>query len=432
MELFKRWNKKKKKSVKYPELNPNKIIFPDSLTLDDIKNILGRKWSSVIESLQPLFKFIDKNMYTSVVNISQTASPLVSAYKGQSHVNRAIKKLKDIQVLKVVCQQFKNNEYGMTYTVNDNNLYLLYAKEDIINNYTTSIPHSNITLQDMKEKDKMRIRLGNVSLSDDLNDFTINTELANKYPQILDYQWIVRELNSVCLEKDLGDYVIKFEPTITRSKNGKVKKIGIRATSPFMSRKSRKKHPELPWYFKCREDYLDEDLGTGWTEYDVKGSVPRIAHLIQTGEWLDANEDPYKIMFEPICTEGWSNEWREVFKDWFMRVYFGRSVQDIVRNAIWSEDYPEITNDNKEEITKGVIEMEQQINEFCGKHFRDTSIFLHESCIYLNVRWELLKRGLDVKQVYDGFYFKKGEQPKDMDDIIKNAALDYYRTYINK
>jgi hypothetical protein len=69
-----------------------------------------------------------------------------------------------------------------------------------------------------------------------------------------------------------------------------------------------------------------------------------------------------------------------------MRVYFGRSVQDIVRNAIWSEDYPEITNDNKEEITKGVIEMEQQINEFCGKHFRDTSIFLHESCIYLNVR----------------------------------------------
>jgi hypothetical protein len=174
--------------VKYPELNPNKIIFPDSLTLDDIKNILGRKWSSVIESLQPLFKFIDKNMYTGVVNISQTASPLVSAYKGQSNVNRAIRKLKDIQVLKVVCQQFKNNEYGMTYTVNDDNLYLLYAKEDIINNYTTSISHSNITLQDMKEKDKMRIRLGNVSLSDDLNDFTINTELANKYPQILDYQ----------------------------------------------------------------------------------------------------------------------------------------------------------------------------------------------------------------------------------------------------
>lgn len=40
--------------------------------------------------------------------------------------------------------------------------------------------------------------------------------------------------------------------------------------------------------------------------------------------------------------------------------------------------------------------------------FFDSEIFLHESCIYLNVYKDILKSGIRCSQVYDSFYFKAG------------------------
>lgn len=115
------------------------------------------------------------------------------------------------------------------------------------------------------------------------------------YPQLKHYQEIAEKLN---LKEEDDDYVIRFEPQIERNDKGMITNVSIRATSDFCSRKSREKHPNLPWHFKCREDYLDETLGPGWEEYDVKGSVPRIAHFLYTGEWLDADKDPYEEIFK--------------------------------------------------------------------------------------------------------------------------------------
>ena len=44
---------------------------------------------------------------------------------------------------------------------------------------------------------------------------------------------------------------------------------------------------------------------------------------------------------------------------------------------------------------------------------------------------ELLKRGIDVVQVYDGFYFKKGTMPADMDEIVQRSATKYYNIVRN-
>jgi hypothetical protein len=51
---------------------------------------------------------------------------------------------------------------------------------------------------------------------------------------------------------------------------------------------------------------------------------------------------------------------------------------------------------------------------------------IYTSIVYhCQVRNELFKRGIDVIQIYDGFYFKKGTLPPDMDEIIQRAASEY-------
>ena len=59
-------------------------------------------------------------------------------------------------------------------------------------------------------------------------------------------------------------------------------------------------------------------------------------------------------------------------------------------------------------------------------------IFIHESNIYLLVGEELMNRGIDFLQCYDGFYFRKGERPEDMAEIVKSKAEEYYRVYYSK
>ena len=78
---------------------------------------------------------------------------------------------------------------------------------------------------------------------------------------------------------------------------------------------------------------------------------------------------------------------------------------------------------------------QNSVFEYCGRdkaNRYDTSVFLHESCVYLEVRKILANRGIDVVQVYDGFYFKKGTCPKDMNRIIERACKTYYNKFIKK
>ena len=414
--------KKNKVLVHYPELNPNKLVFPEEVTLENIHQKLGRKYKSAINGLQPLLHFIKKNENNGIVSISQTAKPLVDAYKGQPNVKRAIDKLVDLGILRKTSNQFKNFNYGLIYTVNINTLNLIYNKSSYNISYSISYSEpeeyvdTNAHFGKIRKKDNMR----------DYSDTWVLRKMDEVYPQIKDYQYKVEKLNS---HEEDDFYLIRFNPKVTRDKNGHVKNVSIRATSDFCSVKSREKHPEFPWYIKCREDYLDEDLGIGWEEYDVKGSVPRIAHFLHTGEWLDENVDPYKEIFESHFFD-WDKDTRDICKDWFMRIYFGGTIKEIVRNAINCKDYPNLTSNKKEQLTKDITELKEAIDNYCGVA-DGNSIFLHESCIYIDVREELAKRKIDVKQVYDGFYFKHGEVPKDMGAIIKQCAISYLSTYSN-
>ena len=415
------FNKITKVEPKYPQLNPNKLIIPEDLSIEEINRRLGRKYKQVIDNLQPLIHFIKRHNSNGIISISQTAKPLIREYGAQSNVNRNIQKLIEVNILHKADYTFKNGEFGLIYTINLNNLNLIY--KEICNVLSISISDSvpeietdiNLHFGKIRKKDNMR----------DYSDTWVERKADEVYPQLKHYQEIAEYLN---LREEEDDYLITFKPKVERDKNGNIKNVSIRATSYFSNMKSREKHPNLPWYISCREDILDKDLGLGWEEYDVKGSVPRIAHFLHTGEWLDESVDPYKEIFEPHFF-AWDKSVRDKCKDWFMRIYFGGSVEQIVSKGIKSKLYPNMTSDKKEQITKDITELKQAVDDYCGLA-DGNSIFLHESCIYLGVREELAKRGIRVIQVYDGFYFKHGEVPEDMGKIIKDSAMYYYNTYI--
>ena len=43
-----------------------------------------------------------------------------------------------------------------------------------------------------------------------------------------------------------------------------------------------------------------------------------------------------------------------------------------------------------------------------------------------------MNRNIDFAQCYDGFYFRKGERPVDMAELVKSKAEEYYRVYYSK
>ena len=74
------------------------------------------------------------------------------------------------------------------------------------------------------------------------------------------------------------------------------------------------------------------------------------------------------------------------------------------------------------------------MTDIIGQPF-DSEIFLHESCIYMQLVDELFKLGFDVIQVYDGFYVRNRddvnqEQFNDIvNDLLDSITLNYIKSY---
>ena len=94
-----------------------------------------------------------------------------------------------------------------------------------------------------------------------------------------------------------------------------------------------------------------------------------------------------------------------------MRAYFDKpsTLGLHIRRAMnyAKEEYKEAIN-TEMMIYKKAVEIAE------GDHLYDNEIFFHESCIYMDVLYELLSRGFFVWQCYDAFYAKKNnvEQEK--------------------
>lgn len=270
--------------------------------------------------------------------------------------------------------------------------------------------------QQIKEKTMAKIQFGRVSKSvfDEYDEEMIKLGLFSKYPQLWYYTQIARNFIT-----DSDWFKYKFEPNI----DAKARKIGIRATTRFMSMPTRKNHPEIVDR-PLREDYLDSFYGKdNWVEYDIKGSVPRISRLTKLGIVEDLNHDPYADMYKQWFNEnddeGWTEDKRKMMKTIFMHLFFDRSVAEVIHHLNYVYD-----TDRFSSMKTELYELKELTDQYCGKN-DNTEVFLHESCIYMDVYKELLSRGIHCIQVYDAFYMAKEDLPSDIDNIVYGCMREY-------
>lgn len=291
-------------------------------------------------------------------------------------------------------------------------------------------------IQETIEKNKIKIesnqKQDNYTLpEDDTFDFAIKSKtsikertdieiisgLENHYFWKRDFDRIVKELNEKELLSDIER--IKFTWKIKRGKKGNVSKIGIRATNSAVSFKEHE-NENKDYHGTWRKDYLECVLGQDFEHYDVSSSVPNVAHLLETGEWIG------KRLYKNIYGDFWKitendKEKEILLKTMCLKFYFNPTSKSISKALFGNSDY------------RKTAECEKIINQILAnlKNLKiaevGSEIFLHESCIYLLVRKELANRGIKCCQVYDSFYFRKSEMPTDIANIVKECALKYYQ-----
>ena len=187
-------------------------------------------------------------------------------------------------------------------------------------------------------------------------------------------------------------------------------KVGIRATSQIVSLKEHE-NENLGYTGKWRRDYLRE-IGFDKDSFDVHGSIYQITHLLNTGDPITNDIDPYREMFGPM-----TDEERAAAKSMAMPLYFDRP------NCILNHMKDRIPETWKR--YGGKEGLQYVINDYCDKMFRytgkslDSEVFLHESLIYLDFVYALWKEhAIDCVQIYDGFYFSKKMNPKLLESVL--------------
>lgn len=264
--------------------------------------------------------------------------------------------------------------------------------------------------------------------------------LKHKYPALPYFMKKREELNTNLKLEAKGVFV----PNIKYSKSKQnIIGIGIRDTNWFCTLKDHdkkinviddkgeistieqinEKERQDPNYLKRRFKNQAKVL-MGWTDvcnYDVKSSVPRVDYLISYGVWLDEKIDMYKKVFD------YKNDLeRSIIKKIYLPMRFTKSFKKYVHN---NRQY--IYNNNVKNTLEDIWYNIKSISKYDADG--TSTVFFHESAIYMMVEEELQKRGIfSYIKKYDCFYFDKKDSYiiKEMPEIIKKCALEYYNTWI--
>ena len=128
---------------------------------------------------------------------------------------------------------------------------------------------------------------------------------------------------------------------------------------------------------------------------------------------------PYYIMFGKF-EDSWDTDIREMYKDIFMKCYFGKSTEKIINAFKYINGFFHF------DIEDSMDSLKDSVDKFCGRTF-DTAAFLYESCIYIDVYRKLLASGIRSCVVYDAFYLPKGTDSKSIDFEIQSCAEEFYK-----
>jgi hypothetical protein len=482
------------KNKKHSDIVINEAIKQEinslTITEEEVKNILGRKWKhnlALIGAFINTYQYLTSDKEIRPIIISTTGEFMVNLCGTSRNAAMLVEKMLQLKLLtkskqiievekleltedgEIISKRIEKKEIEYSYKRKLSTQYF-YSKR-IQNILKEIIVKEEIVIKQEREEsdsDCGRTKVEGFDNKDfipyiDRVKITSNTSipciaedmaslifpvLYNKYPQLHKFQQIAIDMN-----KNLNSVnKIKFKPDLKYDKSRKyVKKISIRATNPLVSAKKDKEHVKENFCGKFRDEVLQEQLGDIWSEFDVKSSIPRVAVLSNYGVWLDQDIDlyyeMYKEMYKLLQLETVSYEEykklgiREYFKDMFMRVAFDKSPAKMASNVkgVWNntEVRSRLTEEQFEEYNN---EMKRIAKEYFTAYLAaakkvlggnlDTELFLHESCIYLLVAKKIREMGIKLVQVYDGFYTDK--KVENIEKIVEDCALEYYSEFLQE
>ena len=190
-------------------------------------------------------------------------------------------------------------------------------------------------------------------------------------------------------------------------------------------------------YIATENDETRETDRTVWCQqnglkyrYDIKSAVPRISHLMSTGEWTDRDFDFYQEMAD----RSGLNLPREYMKSVHMRLRFGKSADKSFSEFCFSNSdlikakYPsgEAYERWLTVVKPAMFEDWKKLYNICeeleGKD-HSSSVFYFESYLELYVVWKLKQMGITAYNIYDEFFYDK---ECDIASIIAEAANYMY------
>lgn len=166
----------------------------------------------------------------------------------------------------------------------------------------------------------------------------------------------------------------------------------------------------------------------GWTEitqYDVKSSIPRHLYLHKHGKWIEEDVDLYKKIYP------YKNDFeRDMIKTLTLKMIFCKSFKEFwSKNKHYFYNYDYIKRDEELPARDILLSMYQNITILFG-HIDGTSIFAHESNVYMDVEEVLQKLGIQYYRKYDAFYSNNPIIKSILPEIIKQCAESYYLKWI--
>lgn len=404
-------------------------------TEEDLLQLLGREW---LKKLELLISFIDeyKHIFGRQELISLPIScknkNLINIFKNEKQVSRMLKLAQDVDLLLCTDSSYQFNGYDEIF----NNCKKYICNKEVQDLIIKTANKYGIVIRKFKNFQRIELKnttpLTNVAINSKLNlrvanmtDDEVLFYLNKRYPQLPHYQQLADEINENFYSKD-KERRISFIPHITRSRGNSstITKIGIRATNSLVSLKEHENGKESNKLW--RKDWLKEHYGQ-YIGFDVKSSIFRINYFLNFGEWLPNDIDLYEKMFGESFEAGQ----REEYKALAMSLYFEKSVGTLYTHVI--NKTASLRMYDADLIRSSLEELHKKMFEVIGDGY-DSEIFLHESCIYMELQKELLRRGHDVTVIYDGFYVEayttEEEFSRECCDILKKVALNYKKKFI--
>lgn len=415
-----------------------------------LKSVLGRKWKPNLKDIgrfakmyQPItsnyFKIDEegKNHPVSILPISCRSSNLIESFGNQSAVSRLLKKCLRIGFLVRMNKHYhfdkrkakRNYSYYYAYNKSVEHLVIDVCRRREIDieasmekDYTIVSTFADAMKIPKEDYDRITLKTGRIGLAGYNNKYAEEAIkrviMAEKYGRLISPRMAKIGAMNMRLPEEQR---IVFNPNLKYSKNGRLIRIGLRATSHIVSLEK----DEEKANGKTRMEYLTEYFGTDEIqEYDVRASIYQISHLLNFGEWIGNGQDPYEKMFgRPFKNKAE----RDAYKSFCMALYFDNP------NEIYAHNRRAIpfcvSQYGKDAIKEAIFKAEESMRGFTGDKFFN-EVFLHESLMYIDFVYALRNMGIDVVQIYDGFYLRKGLiDEQELEWIMRECAMKYLADY---